>query len=1057
MSQPPSATFSIGFSGVSSIPPKPTFQDIQFKVIGQEPALLMRFSNSQADDFDIDDIYEDPPVSSSATDMAVESLPSLTRSRPTLLQSLAGGIDLTGPDDSSTTITSTDLTPPNISTVASPLAISDPRCHTSSTISLSRTTFSPVSPSNTIRESLTRPSTFPSTDLILPSSDHNNAPHQAIDNAKTFKKVVALKDKFMTVSSTARQSQRFAKQALINAQRSAAAAQSCLVAAESFVPSIKEVISAIHRMELATAAPGSSSDWVALLRDLKDGLRDLEQWSSVDANDSSDGSLGRNSLLLQNPSPPPSPPSLLSGTISRVSSTGFLLTSVEEEAQQALRAWNQLDQQIHETDDPSRESGSLSGPEPLVQNTQPPRPETELESPRRQEKERPGVSDEERHETETLQGGRQKSVEAEATMQMALTEAARISEPKGGSRVEQNQGLRQQRTKEVGEASTGPQDDDAMVISTAAIGDVGDVASRQTLPEHHQPGSSLAPSQKSTAAGSKNQDVSVLHQDAHNLQSALAKSIVTEQTRTSASNISSSKNMQAEQGPVPPPSFSPAVVRVAPNATPAGRARLVPSVSPNAANNSGEKDKNSVVKPKQLEDCSLSIKAELVELKMEAEEKKLVESAVLVKSDVDDTLVKQEPESPKVPLSPESSANESGISSRILPPVPGPLREDISSVSQKRVEQPSPATGPVKVTPTLHSSHPKVVINDAPSAQPTSILVAAHPPASPSVLSLPSQQPTTPAWKAQPPPAPVRLPISNSAIPVPLGVVARSTYTQDPDDPISPDLTSSRSWAADKQVPNRGRREVPDRAVLRRSRAEKKANNGSPSQAKGRPASSNPRNLPLQSPNRRPIQPSGEPPASLIGKKRLREEESHPGPSSERREWRGAPSLSQPEMVRIHIPTEPRARTNANAPLTTSVTERGQNSSNSQHPGASLMHRLDAASPATAEVPNQPEPRTITRILHPPPQQAQQSRHRGYDSYRPSYPQGYNRAPELIYRIQDVQQGDNMLDHGHSNISRGVNRPPRSRGRGRGNDSQLVALQQSVLRKTPLIERMGES
>ena len=1055
MSQTPSTTFSFGFTGVSAIPPKPSFQDIQFKVIGQEPALLMRFSNMSPqlpDDFDIDDIYEDPPLPPSATDIAVEGLPSATCSRPTLLQSLAGAVDLTDPNVSPTTISSADSTsvPHNISDATAPPAVSGPRRNTSSTVSLSRTTFSP---SNTIRETLTRP---PSTDLLPPSSDHNQVSHhKSIDNAKTFKKVVALKDKFMTVSATARQSQRFAKQAMINAQRSAAAAQSCFVAAESFVPCIREVISAIHRMGPATESFGSSSEWTALLRDLKDGLDDLKQWSSGDLNDPFDASLGQHSLRLQNPSPPPSPPSLLNGTISRVSSTGFLLTSVEEEAQQALRAWNQLDQQIRETDDPGRESGSQSGPEPLVQNTQPSRMETELESSRHQEKERSRVSEEdldkrgERHEKVTFQGRGQKSVEAEATMQtreviglQASTETARINEPKGGSGDDQNQGLRQQQPKETSEASTGSQDDDSMTVAKS------DVASKRDLPERHRRGSNLTTCHhKSIGPISKTQDVSspVFNRDAHNLQPALATSIGLEQAQTSISDISSS-NMQADQRLMQPPLFSPAVVRVAPRSA-------LPSVYSNSANNSGENDKNPMVQPKvtlpvaqhfnskQPEDCPLSIKTEFVELKLEMDERKVVQ----IKSDT----LKSESETPKVPLSPKSSAT--GRPSSRIPSidVPGPLREDISPSNQ--VELPSPVgsivAGPFKATAALHGSHPKVVNNNVPSAQPTLIPVSADPPASPPFASPPSQQAIMPARKAHPPPAPVRFPKANPVVPAPLGV-ARSPFTQDLDDPISPDLLSSRGWAADKQGLNKGRREIPDKAVPRRTRAQKKANNGSPSQAKGQPASSNSVNSPSKSPIRRPI-PSDPPPAPLIGKKRQREEESHPGPSSERREWRGA-SFSETE--RVYIPTEPRARANANAnaPLATSVPERGQNSHNSQHSGASLIHRLDAASKANMEVSNQLEP----RIQNPPwPQQAHLNRHRGYDSYRPSY-QGHDRTPELLFRMQGVQQENKMLDHGHSNLGRVVNRPQRPHGRGRGNGGQIVASQQTVSRKTPLIDRM---
>src|SRR5258707_6644995 len=106
MSQASSATFPVSLNGGTPllIPQRLHFQDFQFKIIGKEPALLMRLSNNMAthvDEFDIDDIYEEPPLDSSS--MESENDPSGTCSRPTLLQTLASDDD-PGANDRSASI-----------------------------------------------------------------------------------------------------------------------------------------------------------------------------------------------------------------------------------------------------------------------------------------------------------------------------------------------------------------------------------------------------------------------------------------------------------------------------------------------------------------------------------------------------------------------------------------------------------------------------------------------------------------------------------------------------------------------------------------------------------------------------------------------------------------------------------------------------------------------------------------------------------------------------------------------------------------------------------------
>jgi hypothetical protein len=894
---------------------------------------------------------------------------------------------------------------------------------------------------------------------------------------KAFKKVVALKDKFMTVSATARQCYRLAKQALTNAQRSAAAAQCCLAAAESFVPCVREVIFTIRRMELASEASGPSSDWIAVLRELEDGLHDIKQWSSVSKKlDAS----GQHPLHSRNSQLPPSPPPP-SG------SSGFLLTSVEEEAQEALRAWNQLDPETHETDSIIDNGGRRR--EPGLRNDDGVSSESafyhaqrrcmEAEVSRHQEMRKVGnqvleelaetstrnlVTDREPQEQENLQAGGRESVEPEVAIQSRRNVEERMNVESAIGATDPQESAQDDRMQEL------CQQQSAQTCGPATNGDIGNI--------------SPCP-QDNVSRASK----VLLDRDAPNLPPALAASIEndTEQEPASVSKSSSSNIVQLQVDRQPPSPISAvsdeaSVVSngcVAPTENASGSQAETCTVSTIYANSetsasSGGENGNTVMlqlkiilpeaqtpNSQQLRDmsCTLPIKLEQLDpqLNFKAEEHKAVDEPLksngsLAGVEVKPTSNIPESKTPILPLSLQSSANE--CKSEIKPPcgvsyvgMPAPVPEGLSVMKQKQPEVDVASTVPFKIVAPPLGSPSNVASIDISSAQ------SIRGPAEPSPTgSRASQLIVTVPTISQPEPVPVHPPNYASATPLALRVEspARPNHMQDPDDSMGPDLMSSRGWDADENDGSRsGRKHSPgtfESMPRGRRRGVESLNQADhrtprvPLPPASHHASSHLETRLSRSPSYHLPSTSNEAPAPLIGKKRPRDEERPSGPSRNMREWTGA-GISSPSANdtshsrRLELPT-------------TSVAQPGYNSM--QHP-RSFPRRRDPSPESTVEVASPQE----RRMQHPSrSQQPPQNRQRvgGYDSYRPSYNSHNDRRPELLNRLTSAQGDHTQFDsaRSHPNIGRASNQSNRPHGRGKGLGVQGGSFQQNNFSKKPL-------
>lgn len=1131
MSQASSATFPVSLNGGTPllIPQRPLFQDFQFKIIGKEPALLMRLSNNMAthvDEFDIDDIYEELPLDSNS--MESENDQSDTCSRPTLLQTLAGDDDLGANDRSASmdvanfsslpaslqSISAPDI-PKLLPDTASPLPISHPGKLCISTSSdfpdpAPQCTVGAVGSSTNFersdRESRTHTtsSSHPSPVDVVHSPTHL----RTIDSAKALKKVVILKDKFRAVSTTARQSQRLAKHALMNAQRSAAAAQSCLAVAESFAPCVNDVISAIRRMRPGSGASGAASEWVAVLRDLEDDIYDLKQWSSSDTF-----ALGQDL------------PHFRSG-VTRASSIGFALTSVEEEAQEAVRAWNQLDQLNHENDPPvhngrpTHKPGSPSeevAPESHINRPQRPGIENEggvsqgqetKEKGNRSSEELAGGLEENRGcEQGNSQAGGRQSVEVNVAMPPRVGVEAGVpldiaTEAANAKDLQDDQMQVQEQTAQICEENPYRGFRETMAINTADIASkiIQSFLGSTSTPAGYIPAIPI-PQENVSIAPSNLQD-----QIARNLHAALATPITEddiEQMTAPASNSVSSADMQAAQLPLALADEVPVIPQHGPNGTPPSQTKPSTPIPTTHGDSDvpcsdGVLGKTVKLPSKNMPEAQTSdrlrdasrtpIKTEFVEPQLNPKIKEnkavgepvasteLLTKAVEVKSTLNAPL-KPDLETPVVSVPVHSSPNvgeiETGSSGRVSSiGLPAPLPSGLPAMKQRPVEPPS-STRPaisdsVKVVTTQRSS-PHDVANNAIPAKPADI------PNSP-------MSPSSRASQARS--VLVHSPTSPSAVPLALRVEMRTpnpSNTRNFDDSISPDLMSSRGWDADENDGSRrGIKRSPNRfEPIRRSQSRdmesrnQYVDNGSRSE--GLPPRSHLPSLGSRlskSPDGRRPMSSYEYPAPLIGKKRPRDEANHPFPPRGRRDWTGTTFPSVPNNQMSHPPPS-QVDTGANPHskrlgfYTTPTVEPIYNSNNSsRHLGPSLIRRLDPSEP-TVGVANPLE----RRLQYPPlqPQQPLQNQppqnrswqNNGYNtgppsSYSRQSRHGYendNDQPELLNRMMNSQQFQFQQGHAafgsghpHPNVGRPSNRP---HGRGRGFGGQGPTFQQQRFSRKP--------
>lgn len=1102
MSQASSATFPVSLNGGTPllIPQRPLFQDFQFKIIGKEPALLMRLSNNMtthADEFDIDDIYEELPLRSSS--MASENDPC--GSRPTLFQTLAGDDD-PGTNDRGASMDAANFSslraslqsigapgiPKLLPDTTSPLPISHPgelRISTSSdfTAPAPQSTVGAAGSSTNIQdfERSDRESRTHTTSSSHPSPvDAVSSPSdlRTIDSTKALKKVVVLKDKFRAVSATARQSQRLAKHALMNAQRSAAAAQACLTAAESFVPCVSDVISAIRRMRPGNGTCGPVSEWVAVLRDLEDDLYDLKQWSSSDTF-----GLGQDLPHLRN-----------NGT-TRASSNGFPLTSVEEEAQEALRAWNQLDQQGHENDRPdsgrpTREPGSQSEEvESHINRAQRPGMENDAESPQHQETKEIGNRGSEElaegleknrgREQENSQAAGRQSVEADVAMQLRVEVLDVATEVPGAKDLQDDQMQDQEQICE--ESPHGRGSRETVAISSADIASTQSFLGSSSVADHIQAISK--PQEFVSIASSTLQDQDDLH-------AAVATPTAGDDTEQMSAPTFKSVDLQAE----PLPSLASILTDEIP-ITSQHRDGSADGTAPSQANPStpiptthgvpcgdGELGKTvklpSKIAPEaqtsdRLRDVSrtLPIKTESVEPQLNPEVKENKEPVASTESlskavEVKSILNAPDLETPVVSLPHSSPVCEIGttpsgrVSSVGLPtPLPNGRKQ--------RPAEPSSFTRPaisdsVKVTKQRTSPH-----NVANTAQPANI---PNSPVLPS--SRASHAPTSQASSVL-----VHTSTSPSAVPLALRVempTPNPNHMRDFDDSISPDLMSSRGWDADEnEGSHRSIKRSPNRLEpIQRSRSrdtesrKQYVDNGSRSM--GLPSRGHLPSLGSRlskSPDGRRPMPSYEYSAPLIGKKRPRDEVNHPLPHRGRRDWTGTTFPSVPNNQMSH-PSQNDTGSNTHhkrlGHYTAPIVEPSYNpNNNSRHLGPSLMRRLDPSEPPVG-VANPLERRLQYPFpLQPPPQnQPAQNRvwqNNGYNVVHPSSQShhGYDndQPPELLNRMTNSQQFQfqnrhDVFDSGHSqpNAGRLSNRP---QGRGRGFGGQGPTLQQQRFSRKP--------
>ena len=1079
-------------------PPKPLFQHFQFKTIGKQPALLMRLSSVAAsvDDTDMDDIYEDPPLSSNRI-IGMENVPS---SRPTLLQTLAGdhscNNDESGVSDPNDHVASifqdshdhvfigphfpmslqpiSSMEVPNVSKPSVPMLDSEEHLLGSSTTAyhsgacaanLSQD-FEGLVRDDRTNATSTSPHFSPSTDdLVIPLSDRDQL--SDLMPLAALKTVVALKDKFKALSATARQSQRLAKQALMCAQRSAAASQSCFAAAESLVPCVSEVISVIRRIH---GVCGPESEWIAVLQDFEASLHDLKQWSSTGWGDAF-YAYRRNALGGNVPS---------SGT-ERASSSGILATSVEEEAQEALKAWSQLDQQIQEANSHGmagfqHEGVTPTSPMPHTQHLRIEDGMSEHQKIGRQSIEATSASQ---------RGGEVAEYSPRVVREPSTPPACATDLPQCQPSRELQDHDQQQPTNICEENHQSCPGEENLSVSTISTGVIGN----NTL--HSQPESSSSRRTNSIEHVSKPQEnITLLDQDARNSRTTSISEDGTEPMLISPISSPSSD----VQHPIQPSLASVISDELSRNVAPGNSASDIQihpppttyTISQANVNNSDEGGK--VEMRGSLESLIPLIKSEPPEAQLdaEAEENEEVDELLTSNESLADGVevkpasnipLKPEPETSVLSLSlkPESAVEikpACRVSSvDLLTSVP----EVIPALKEEELEPDvSLSSVPVKVTTPLTSAdNDNVSSNGVPSAQGSGAFVPSNSPApfSPVASLVPLAAPTS---------APAHSPSHPSTIPL-AQRVEMPHHIRDHDDSISPDLMSSHGWDADEDLSSyRGRRRSPGKFDSRsRGLSSNQGNHRRSLEIRDQFVDRGTRSLALHSelpsnrlsnsPDRRRPTSSHEHPAPLIGKKRPRDEETQPGPPFSRRDWARTviPSVSANETFRMphvsqaNIRAHPHSKRMEHFPRY--VAEPGHTSNNSlPPPGPSLIHRMEAG------VTN-----PLERRMQPPvrPQQPPQNRHWQNSSYsidQPSYAQqssgpnryNNNQTPELLARMrgsEEFQRSHTKFDSGHS-YTNAAPHYVQSYGRGRGFGGQTSPIQQQRFsRKPTLFNRLHKS